>query len=68
MKAMYKRNMNMYADASWYAPVCQSAQCASASTHALILDTAIDAVSFLFLTLRVHLLGLVRIILPDRQS
>ena len=68
MKAMYKRNMSMCADASWYAPVCQSAQCTSASTHALILDTAVDAVSFLLLTLRVRLQRLVRIILPDRQS
>ena len=68
MKAMYKRNMSMCADASWYAPVCQSAQCTSASTRALILDTAVGAVSFLSLALRVRLLGLVRIILPDRQS
>ena len=68
MKAMYKRNMSMCADASWYAPVCQSAQCTSASTHALILDTAVDAVSFLSLAVRISLLGLVRIILPNRQS
>ena len=67
MKAMYKRNMTMRADASWYAPVCQSAQCAAAS-HALILDTAVDAVSFLFLAVRISLMGLVRIILPNRQS
>ena len=68
MKAMYKRNMSMCADASWYAPVCQSAQCTSVSTHALILDTAVDAVSFLSLAVRICLLGLVRIILPNRQS
>ena len=68
MKTMYKRNMNMAADASWCAPVCQSAQCTSAATHGLILDTAVDAVSFLSLAVRVCLLGMVRIILPDRQS
>ena len=68
MKAMYKRNMSMCADASWYAPVCQSAQSASVYTHGLILDTAVDAVSFLSLAVRICLLGLVRIILPNRQS
>ena len=69
MKAMYKRNMNMFADASWYAPACQSAQCKSAAAaHALILDTAVDAVSFLSLAVRISLLGLVRIILRKAQS
>ena len=69
MKAMYKRNMSMCADASWYAPVCQSAQCKSAAAaHALILDTAVDAVYFLSLAVRISLLDLVRIILPGRQS
>ena len=68
MKAMYKRNMSMCADASWYALVCQSAQCTSAATHGLLLDTAVDAVSFLLLALRVCLRHLVRIILPGRQS
>ena len=68
MKAMYKRNMSVCADASWYAPVCQYAQCTSASTHGLILDTAVDAVSFLSLAVRIGLLGLVRVILLNRQS
>jgi len=61
MKTMYKRNMNMFADASCCAPVCQSAR-------ALILDTAVDAVSFLSLAVRISLLGLVRIILRKAQS
>ena len=67
MKAMYKRNMSMCADASWYAPVCQSAQCTSASTRALILDTALLAVSFLFDVLLGIISLAVRIILP-RQA
>ena len=68
MKAMYKRNMSMCADAAWYAPVCQSAQCTSASAHSLILDTANVAVSFLSLVVRIGLLRLVRIMLPGVQS
>lgn len=69
MNAMYQSCMNMHADASWYAPACQHAQSMSAtSAHTLILDTAILVVSFLILGVRISLLGLVRIILPNWQS
>ena len=67
MTAMYQKRMNMFTDASWYAPACQSAQSAC-TAHSLILDTAAVAVSFLSLAVRICLLGLVRIILPHRQS
>ena len=68
MKAMYRKNaMMMFADACT-APACQSASMTMASDRrALILDTALLAVSFLFDVL----LGIgslaVRIILP-RQA
>lgn len=61
MTAMYRSSMNMFADASCFAAACQSA-CAH------ILDTAIEAVSFLSLAVRISILALVRIILPNRQS
>ena len=61
MKNMYKRNMNMAADASWYAPACQFAPM---SACAYILDAAALAVSFLFRSVvEVIVLG-VRIMLP----
>lgn len=66
MKAMYRRNaMKMFADAST-APACQSAAMTMSSDHrALILDTALLAVSFLFNVLP----GLaVRIIMPKQAK
>ena len=69
MNAMYKRAMNMFADASSYAPANQSAcSAASHTARALRLDTAIVAVSFLSLAVRISILRLARIILPNRQS
>ena len=68
MNAMYKRAMNMFADASSYAPANQSACSASHTACALRLDTAIVAVSFLSLAVRISILRLARIILPNRQS
>ncbi len=65
MNAMYKRAMNMFADASCYAPANQSA---SNTARTLLLDTAVVAVSFLSMAVRISILGLVRIILPNRQS
>ena len=62
MTKKYMFVMNMSADASWYAPACQSAFTKSA--HSLILDTAVGAVSFLSLAVRIGLHGLVRMILP----
>lgn len=61
MNAMYMSSMNYSADAFCFAPVSQSA-CAH------ILDTAVVAVSFLSLAVRIRLLRLARIILPNRQS
>ncbi len=61
MNAMYMSSMNYSADASCFAAACQSA-CAH------ILDTAIVAVSFLSLAVRISILRLGRIILPNRQS
>ncbi len=68
MTAMYRSSMNMFADASCFAPACQSAQSASYTARTLLLDTAAVAVSFLSLIVRISILGLVRIILPNRQS
>ena len=65
MTAMYRSSMNMFADASCFAPAYQSA---SNTAHTLLLDTAAVAVSFLSLIVRISILGLVRIILPNRQS
>jgi len=48
MTAMYYKRMNLFADTSWYAPVCQSAQSAT-TNHSAVLDTACVAVSFLSL-------------------
>ncbi len=62
MSAMYKYHMNMWADASWYAPASRSAQTTAAHTE--ILDTAIEAVSFLSL----GVWGAVRVIGPQAQS
>ena len=59
MTKKYMFVMNMSADVSWYAPVCQSA-------HSLILDTAVGAVSFLSKSVRISLRRLVRMILPER--
>jgi len=68
MTAMYYKRMNLFADTSWYAPVCQSAQSATTPSGTLILHTAIEAVSFLSLTVRICLWGLVRLIVPQAQS
>lgn len=68
MNAMYKRAMNMFADASCYAPADQSACSASYTARTLRLDTAAVAVSFLSLAVRISILRLARIILPNRQS
>ena len=65
MTAMYQSNMNMFADASCFASACQSA---SNTARNLLLDTAVVAVSFLYLAVRISILALVRIILPNRQS
>lgn len=64
MRAM-AMNMNMSADAR-FAPACQSMQFSSA--FACFLDTAVAAVSFLFISLRLRVLHLVRIIMPKGQS
>ena len=61
MCAMTSKTMNTSADA-WTAPACQSAD--FTSVCALVLDTAIAAVSFLCAVD----LRLVRIILPARRS
>ena len=61
MSTMYMSSMNYSADASCFAA-------ASQSVCAHILDTAIVAVSFLSLAVRIRLLRLARIILPNRQS
>lgn len=65
MTAMYQSSMNMFADASCFAPANQSA---SNTARNLIVDTAVVAVSFLSLAVRISILALVRIILPNRQS
>ncbi len=59
------KQMNWTADAR-FAPVCQSAM--SCGTALSIHDTAVEVVSFLLLAVRICLLDLVRIILPNRQS
>ena len=48
-----------------FAPVCQSAM--SCGMTLSIHDTAVEAVSFLLLGVRICLLGLVRIILPKAK-
>ena len=69
MKAMYRRNaMKMFADAST-APACQSAAMTMSSDHrALILDTALLAVSFLFDVLLGLARLVVRIISPKQAN
>ncbi len=65
MFTMKVKQMNTSADAR-FAPVCQSA--VSCGTALSIHDTAIEAVSFLLLGVRICLLGLVRIIMPQQQA